>query len=798
MKLFIIHPGIQHSPRLANGALRSGLFEQVILMTSILFKPKQKVLGLLKKRIKPIDDDVKVINHYLYTFSYTLTSRFYNLVFKNPNNQSHNNPIYFWQQVFGWMCLPIIWVNRKNCLVICFETAGCPVAKYCKKWGIPVIMDFASISHEKAKELGINETKYGIAIKSKERQYIDYGIYCSQFCKDSFTGKTSSKKDIVLYLGAEENEDHKNTDFNPLVTQRILDHQAPIKISFIANLEFRKGLDYLLDALTTGDFNFKIEVYLIGRVSKDWVNMHLEAKNLPNTVNLIYKGAMPQKELFAYLKLQQFDLNIQPSRFDSFAMVVPETMMLGIPNILSPFVGAGEMIENLVDGYQMEQLNSAHIVKAINLYAGLNTPSKIKLRENVLAKSKKMTWESYYQETSKVFAQLLFSKKIMKIAFVVEFPTQFEVPFYQFINQKLKALKKGASNDYINWQFDVIFTNVNEEYADRELKQKVNWGFNLFENYSFFNAKKGESLKSIKSVLVNNSYDFVIINGYKNSYEGIPKLCKALGIPIALRIDSVKYNLKPIKKLLKFFYLPIAYRHFNHFFAVGSETKNFLNWLGIRDQKINYFSYATHDTWFKEKSTDFESVLRLRNSLGLTQERVILSVAKFIDRESPWDVMHAFIKLNDTNISLILVGDGRERISLEALAKKHVHLKIIFTGYVPYLNLPLYYGLADIFVHSAKNEPWGVSVQEAIASGCTVITSDKVGSSADLIKEGLNGFVYPYQNINTLSTLLAQSFKLDLEKKEETNEVVLKNWGYEFMWNEIKAGALICAKKDFY
>lgn len=795
MKLYIIHPGIQHSPYLANATLRSGLFKKVTLLTSILFNQSNYLVGILKKRVKPIDDDVMIVNHYLYTLLFEVSKFVHNKIVVNNQNQSHNNPIYFWQQVFGYLCLLRIWLDRKNCMVICFETAGWPVTKYCKKWGIPVIMDFASISHEKAKELGINETKCGIAVKTKERQYIDYALFCSQFCKESFEDKTSSKKNIILYLGAEQKITISNESFN----NKIFTDKSFIKVSFIANLEYRKGLDFLLEALLIYQEAKNLEVYLIGRLSKDWVDTYMDGRKLPSNVTLHYQTALPQQELFTFLAEQHFDLNIQPSRFDSFAMVVPETMMLGIPNILSPYVGAGEMIDHLKNGYRMQTLDAVSILEAIKLYASLSIQEINTLREKVLIKASQMTWDSYYQQTAKVFQQILAPKKSIKISFIVEFPTQFEVPFYQFIAQQLLTIKqKDTHNEDITWQFDVIFTNVNEDYADRELKQKVNWGFDLFENYNFFNAKKGESLESIHQILVQNRYDFVIINGYKNSYEGLPKLCKSLGIPIALRIDSVKYNLKPIKKLLKFFYLPIAYRHFNHFFAVGSETKKFLNWLGVKNNKINYFSYATHDNWFKEKANDKVNIEKLRNTLGLTQERVILSVAKFIERESPWDVLNAFIQLNDTHTALILVGDGNERGALEALAKKNIHLKIIFTGYVPYLHLPHYYGLAHVFVHAAKNEPWGVSVQEAIASGCTVITSDKVGSSTDLIKEGLNGFVYPYQDINTLSTLLEKSFELNLKKKEETNQTVLKDWGYGFMWNEIKMGALLCAKKDFY
>ena len=147
MKLFILHPGIQHAAHLANGANRTGFFEQVTLFTSILFKPHQKVIGILKKRKKPLDQEIKIKNHYGYTLLANVSRVLYNQVIVNPHNQSHNNPIYFWQQVFGYLCLPSIYWNRKNLMVVCFETTGWPVVHFCKKWNIPVIMDFSTISH---------------------------------------------------------------------------------------------------------------------------------------------------------------------------------------------------------------------------------------------------------------------------------------------------------------------------------------------------------------------------------------------------------------------------------------------------------------------------------------------------------------------------------------------------------------------------------------------------------------------------------------------------------------------------
>jgi glycosyltransferase involved in cell wall biosynthesis len=440
MKVFIIHPGIQHSPRLANGALRSGLFESITLFTSVLYKPSDKVFGILNKRAKPIDKEVKIVNHYLYTFLYSITKALYNKIIVNTNNQSHNNPIYFWQQIFGYLCLPSIYLNRKNLMVVCFETTGWPVVKYCNKWNIPVIMDFSSISHEKAKTLGINETPFGIDLKLKERVLIDYGFYCSKFCRDSFEGMTSAKKGFVLYLGAERREMQeasskkqdignvgsfgemeegrsKNQALNsPLLevsSQQTINRNDNnksinnIKLSFIANLEYRKGLDIFLEGIYGYAYSTFLEVHLIGRIREEWVNKHLPKFILNQKIKLVYQPAMSQARLFDYLNQGQFDLNVQTSRFDSFAMVVPETMMQGIANVVSPFVGAGEMITHEKDGFIMDRLDGERLSNILKYYIQLNQQERNELKLRVLASSKNMVWENYYIQLGKVFKEIL-------------------------------------------------------------------------------------------------------------------------------------------------------------------------------------------------------------------------------------------------------------------------------------------------------------------------------------------------------------------------------------------------------
>jgi glycosyltransferase involved in cell wall biosynthesis len=399
----------------------------------------------------------------------------------------------------------------------------------------------------------------------------------------------------------------------------------------------------------------------------------------------------------------------------------------------------------------------------------------------------------------------------MKIAFIVEFPTQFEVPFYQYVNEMLKVEGKGLKAESLKlkaekrkaeslrlkasenerFDFHVIYNNTDKrDYHDFELGKKVGWGFDLYEGYTYFIADQNEIVNSISMILEKEKYDYIILNGYKNSYAGLVELCKQKNIPIALRIDAVLYNLSPLKKILKRIYLPFAYRKFDHFFGVGSETKKYLNWLGIGNKRISYFSYSVDEEWFREQSGNQIKVAALKEKLQIQNEKVLLSVAKFVPRESPWDILKAFKILNDANLVLVLVGDGEERLALENYANQNPHLKIKFVGYIPYQELPNYYGISDIFIHAAKNEPWGVSVHEALSCGCTVITSDMVGSSKDLITDGVNGFTYPFNDSEALALHIKQSSELIANDYKSITETILSKWGYAQMWSEIKTAAL--------
>jgi glycosyltransferase involved in cell wall biosynthesis len=392
--IIFIHPGVQYTYRTTNALARYFPDANISLYTWFLLKEDSPLsdLSFFRKRVKPIAKSIKV-HHYLY---FELLLLLHLKLYQILGISRGHTPRYQWQVLFAWFLLPMVYIKRKDSILVLTETAAWPLAKFAKRWKIPVIMDFPSISHEAAEKAGIIETAYGKKIKTLERQYIDYGINCSAFAKETYLGKTSAISHEAIWLG---------TDFKKTIEETSINHKNTLNIACIANTEKRKGLDILLSAFERLEHPHK-RLYLIGRISKIWVENFAKEQGI-NLRDVIFTGPLSQQNLAIFLTQKNIHLHILPSRFDSFGMVVPETMALGIPNILSPYVGAGEMIQHQKNGFIMEALDENSLLACLSLYLVLNHEERLTLIKQVKQHAQTMRWEDYNQRVYKFFKPLL-------------------------------------------------------------------------------------------------------------------------------------------------------------------------------------------------------------------------------------------------------------------------------------------------------------------------------------------------------------------------------------------------------
>ena len=106
--------------------------------------------------------------------------------------------------------------------------------------------------------------------------------------------------------------------------------------------------------------------------------------------------------------------------------------------------------------------------------------------------------------------------------------------------------------------------------------------------------------------------------------------------------------------------------------------------------------------------------------------------------------------------SVDLIGDGPERKRLTALCEKLKIQEVVrFLPSMPIAQVQSAMKDADIYVMPSNyGEGWGAVINEAMASGCCVVSSNGPGAAPWLIDHGQNGYVFPSGNLNALCDIL--------------------------------------------
>ena len=133
------------------------------------------------------------------------------------------------------------------------------------------------------------------------------------------------------------------------------------------------------------------------------------------------------------------------------------------------------------------------------------------------------------------------------------------------------------------------------------------------------------------------------------------------------------------------------------------------------------------------------SSIRARH--GLEGKKAVLHVGRVSFEKNIDTVVMAMRHLPEDTV-LLVVGSGPASDHLRNLAE-HLGLgaRVVFTGFVPDEELPLYYAAADAFVLASKFETQGLVVLEAMACGLPV-TGIRFRALADIIEDGVSGILF--------------------------------------------------------
>ena len=149
------------------------------------------------------------------------------------------------------------------------------------------------------------------------------------------------------------------------------------------------------------------------------------------------------------------------------------------------------------------------------------------------------------------------------------------------------------------------------------------------------------------------------------------------------------------------------------------------------------------------------------------------------------------LKWEHPNIRLIVVGPGSpDKESHSVLGGRGLQ-DVVFTGAVPYGDLPRYYASADIYCSPATGgESFGIVLLEAMAAGKPVVASNIEGY-AGILTHGQEGLLFPRKNTESLADALGSLIR-DPELRSKLGAQGLKSVA-QYRWDRVASQV-----EDFY
>ena len=185
----------------------------------------------------------------------------------------------------------------------------------------------------------------------------------------------------------------------------------------------------------------------------------------------------------------------------------------------------------------------------------------------------------------------------------------------------------------------------------------------------------------------------------------------------------------------------------------------------------------------------------LRNSLGLSDKKVIVSVGRLVHRKGQDHLIEAMPEIlkNVPRAHLLLVGEGPYREYLQNLVHQlKLESSVTFIGRIQYQDLPMYICVGDIFAMPSRSRLMGLEVEglgivylEASSCGLPVLAGDSGGAPDAVIQNETGLVVSGTDNKEIASAAVALLTNLEASQKMGTvgRQWIVDNWRWE-IWSK--------------
>lgn len=349
----------------------------------------------------------------------------------------------------------------------------------------------------------------------------------------------------------------------------------------------------------------------------------------------------------------------------------------------------------------------------------------------------------------------------MKILFLTNIPVPYRVDFFNELGKKC--------------DLTVLYERNNA--TDREaswLKRKVESFTEVFLNG--INVGNDSALCfEVLSWLRKRNFDLIIIGGYSTPTGMLAiEYLKLKKIPFILNSDGgFEKDESKFKYYLKRHFISKA----NAWLSTAKCTDDYLVKYGAkRDRIFRYPFTSIRNVDILKNPINKEEKLEIKRKLNITESKTVITVGQFIYRKG-FDILIRACSKMPENLGIYIIG-GEPTDEFINLKKELNLTNVHFVGFKQKDELSQYYKAADLFVLPTREDIWGLVINEALAHGLPIVTTNKCIAGLELVEDNVNGFIVKVDDVDELANKMLKIISNDQLCTEMSNNGLDKITNY--------------------
>ena len=318
----------------------------------------------------------------------------------------------------------------------------------------------------------------------------------------------------------------------------------------------------------------------------------------------------------------------------------------------------------------------------------------------------------------------------MKVLFSTNVPSPYRVDFFNELGRfcDLTVFFEKASSDERNSAW--------KEYRFDHFRGVFLKGKSIATDTAFC----PEIVKKLKQ----EKFDRIILGNFSSPTGMLAvRYLRKRHIPYYLEADGgTAKDGKGMKERIKTYFIKGA----DGYFSTSGSCDNYFITYGADAKRLHRYPFTSlHDKDVLTAPPSPAQKRQLRQELGLTEEKILISVGRFSYLNGygkGYDTLLKICEKLPQNVGVYIIGD--EPTEEFVTWKKEKRLDSLhFLPFKRKDELFRYYRAADLSVFLSRGEAWGLVINESMANGLPVIATDACVAALELIDHGTNGYIVP-------------------------------------------------------